>query len=338
MELNVLILKLQRYSITVPIDALRCSFFWFLAAIFYPNGLLRRSPPPHGTQANITASLLLIVLGVYPSKERVMELTRIFKGAALPLSHWPLTFCSLPEKAERRLLNFFTPELHHQARLQLITKHLPPARRILDLGGSCGGIPEGALLYMGYPHEPEEVVIVDLPPQLQFSSYREATLSRPPLPVVHQHGRTTIRTVYTPMTDLSPFEPSSFDLVWSGQSIEHVSPEDAKRVFEAVARVLKPEGVFCLDTPNRRVSALLTRGGMLHPEHKIEYTAAELKKLAEDLGYQVSQMLGETVLPFSREIGRYCRAEARVGALVTESVDDGLSFFLCCKQDKRHLD
>ena len=245
-----------------------------------------------------------------PSNSRRTELIRIFERTQLPLSRWPLAFCSLPEKAERKLHNFFTPEIHHQARLQLIAQHLPPAQRILDLGGSCGGIPQGALLNMGYLHEPDEVVIVDLSPQMQFSSYRDSTLSRPPPAAVHQHGKTSVRTIYTPMTDLSEFPAHSFDLVWSGQSIEHVSIEDAKRVFKEVARILKPDGLFCLDTPNSVVSSLLTRVGMLHPEHKFEYTAAELRELAQAAGFQVTQTLAATSMPFSRALGRYCRPEA----------------------------
>lgn len=331
MDFNALKQKLQRYAVTLPVDAFCCLLFWMLALFFDPRALFRNNPPSGSLQTRIASAVLLLILGAFPSRRRITELVRIFEHSRLPIFRWPFSFCSLPEKAERKLLNFFTPEIHHKARLQVIAKHLPPAQRILDLGGSCGGIPQGALLHMGYPHEPEEVVIVDLPPEIQFSSYKESTLSRPPLPAVHHHGKTAVRTVYTPMTDLSQLPAHSFDLVWSGQSIEHVTTEEAQRVFKEVARVLKPDGVFCLDTPNRHVSVLLTRVGMLHPEHKIEYTADELKRLAEALGFQVTATLGETILPFSRDIGRYCRSEALLAEVVSPRADDGLSFFLCCK-------
>ena len=45
-----------------------------------------------------------------------------------------------------------------------------------------------------------------------------------------------------------------FDLVYSGQSIEHVTPSDADIVIKEVARVLRPGGWFALDTPNARVT------------------------------------------------------------------------------------
>ena len=49
----------------------------------------------------------------------------------------------------------------HQARMMLVQKHLPKARFILDLGGTADDHPEGALLVMGYPYKPAEIIIVD---------------------------------------------------------------------------------------------------------------------------------------------------------------------------------
>ena len=39
---------------------------------------------------------------------------------------------------------------------------LPPAR-ILDLGGTHQGLPDGALVHLGYPYPFERLVVVDLP-------------------------------------------------------------------------------------------------------------------------------------------------------------------------------
>lgn len=186
MDFLALRLKLQRYSLTLPVDAFRCVAFWLCALLLHQFAFFLSKPPASSLQTRSAAAILLLILGVLPSSRRVTHLIRIFEQTRLPLLRWPFAFCALPERLERKLFNFFTPEIHHLARLQLIAKHLPPAQKILDLGGSCGGIPQGALLHMGYPHEPEEVVIVDLPPEMQFSSYKESTMSRPPPPAVHQ--------------------------------------------------------------------------------------------------------------------------------------------------------
>jgi ubiquinone/menaquinone biosynthesis C-methylase UbiE len=177
---------------------------------------------------------------------------------------------------------------------------------------------------------PDEVVIIDLPPEMQFEAYRKSTNARPvPLEYVHK-GMTKVRTVYTPMHDLSVLPAQSFDLVWSGQSLEHVTKEEALAVFKEVARVLKPGGAFCFDTPNRTISSLLTRIGMLHPEHKFEYTYEELEKIVCDSGFKVTRALGETIMPLSGKIGRFCRAEAVHADLVSSDIENGFSVFIEC--------
>jgi len=42
------------------------------------------------------------------------------------------------------------------------------------------------------------------------------------------------------MTSLEQFSDSSFDLVWSGQSIEHVEPCAAARMCREALRALRP--------------------------------------------------------------------------------------------------
>lgn len=324
-------IKAKRYLVTVPPDALLCAVFWMTLAVLSPTqlfaGSLRKCG---GWRLDLIAGLLILGLGKWPSTARRKSLLGTFVRAGVPVRKWPLTLCALPEKYERRWLGFFTPELHHLARVQVVKTRLPRAARILDLGGSCGGIPEGALLHMGYPHVPEEVVIVDLPPEQQFETYRKHTNARPvPLEYVHAN-KTRVRTVYTRMDDLSGLQTGSFDLVWSGQSLEHVTRDQAKAVLREVARVLKPDGVFCFDTPNREISRLLTRTGMLHPDHKIEYTSSELEQLLAESGFKAKRVLGETIMPTSLLIGRFCRCEALHADLLSDNAREGFSIFMEC--------
>ncbi len=62
--------------------------------------------------------------------------------------------------------------------------------------------------------------------------YREVV--RTPLGPVHY--------VYTSPADLSMFEAGAFDLVYSGQSIEHVTREEGLLACQEVRRVLAPGG------------------------------------------------------------------------------------------------
>jgi hypothetical protein len=55
----------------------------------------------------------------------------------------------------------------HRARM-IWVQQLPPAKTILDIGGSSPNVPEGALIEMGYPHRPEKLIIFDKPPQEQY--------------------------------------------------------------------------------------------------------------------------------------------------------------------------
>ena len=82
------------------------------------------------------------------------------------------------------------------------------------------------------------------------------------------------------MADLSAYADASFDLVYSGQSIEHVPVDVADKVLAEVARVLRPGGYLGLDTPNARVCRL-QQAEFIDPDHDHEYTHGEMvEKLA----------------------------------------------------------
>src|SRR5688572_22516052 len=60
-------------------------------------------------------------------------------------------------------------ETLHNARKLLFQRYIPAAKRILDLGGAAEHNPEGGLFAIGYPHSPDVLTIVDLPPEQRFS-------------------------------------------------------------------------------------------------------------------------------------------------------------------------
>jgi len=161
-----------------------------------------------------------------------------------------------------------SPSLHFSR--SVFVRSLPRARRILDLGGTALGSDKGAMVVMGYPYAFEELVVVDLPSAERDALYRED--------VAHQVTEThlgPVRYRYHSMSDLSGYPDDSFDLVYSGQSIEHVPVEEADAVLAEAARVLRPGGHLALDTPNATVCRV-QQDGYIDPDHDYEYTHAEM--------------------------------------------------------------
>jgi SAM-dependent methyltransferase len=162
----------------------------------------------------------------------------------------------------------------HFSRIELILG-LPRARRIVDLGGSATYSELGALVLLGYPYDFDLLTIVDLPPDDRHELYRSEAWRR----VETSQG--PVEYVYGSMTDLSFVDDASVDLVFSGQSIEHVSRSDAAIVVAEVNRVLRPGGWFVLDTPNGPVCRL-QQADFIDPDHEHEYSLGELEALVAD--------------------------------------------------------
>ena len=189
-----------------------------------------------------------------------------------------------------------TPSLH-LSRCEFITS-LPPARRIVDLGGSHLQNPWGALVLLGYPYDFDECVIVDLPPDERHALYHSTAWEAVDTP----RGR--VRYEYRSMTDLSFAPDGSVDLVYSGQSIEHVSRDDAMTVFKEVARVLRPGGFFALDTPNAAICRLQTPS-FIDPDHEHEYVLSELTSALADAGLDVVETKGLNLASVSASRGTF---------------------------------
>lgn len=71
-----------------------------------------------------------------------------------------------------------------------------------------------------------------------------------------------------------PFLDDTFDVVVSFETIEHLPEEDHEKFLEQVKRVLDPNGIFILSTPNRQVYNLSKK--QENKFHKKEYDLEEL--------------------------------------------------------------
>jgi SAM-dependent methyltransferase len=174
------------------------------------------------------------------------------------------------------------PSLHsslHTSRCEFIVG-LPPAERIVDLGGGHTTDSRGALVVLGYPYDFAELVVVDLPPDDRHPLYRSERFGE------GDTARGRVRYEYQSMADLSFADDDSVDLIYSGQSIEHVTETDGDAVLSESFRILRPGGYMAIDTPNGRVTRL-QQAGFIDPDHKVEYTLFDLRDKVERAGFEV---------------------------------------------------
>ena len=89
--------------------------------------------------------------------------------------------------------------------------------------------------------------------------------------------------------DMSDVASGTCDLVFSGQNLEHLWPDEAAAFLLEAARVLRPGGHIVVDSPNRAVTAALKWS---NPEHTIELTVREVSSLLTLAGFQVTKSAG----------------------------------------------
>jgi SAM-dependent methyltransferase len=212
----------------------------------------------------------------------------------------------------------------HNARLKMIQTILPSAKTIIDLGGA-----NSPLYEMGYPHEFEKLLMVDLPTDERHREFRR------PLNNVTTKG--LVEILYSDMTKLVTIENESFDLAWSGQSIEHITPEQANSMLNEVHRVLKTGGLFALDTPNRLITKIHTEtaasGGYIHPDHKIEYYYEDLAKLLKSHGFVIEDARGICEMPLTYRTQHFHYEDFVLGSPISDRIYSSyILYFLCRKK------
>ena len=135
----------------------------------------------------------------------------------------------------------------------------------MDLGGGPTWDARGALVALGYPYDFDELVMVDLPPDDRHPLYHSERFG------TSETDRGQVRYEYRSMADLSFAEDDTVDLVYSGQSIEHVTEADGDIVLKESFRILRPGGTWPSTPPtagcagsSRRVHRPRPQGGV-HP-------------------------------------------------------------------------
>lgn len=214
----------------------------------------------------------------------------------------------------------------HRSRCAFV-RSLPPAARILDLGGTDLTHEYGAMVTMGYPYSFEELVIVDLPPTDRHPLYNRGGTRH-----VVQTPIGPVRYAYHSMADLSDYGDNSFDLVYSGETIEHVPLELADGILTEAHRVLRPGGVLALDTPNARLTRL-QQDEMIDPDHKYEYTVAEIEAKVRAAGFEIAERKGLNLGRASLERGSFDMHEVARNVGLFADVESCYLTALVCRKD-----
>jgi len=212
--------------------------------------------------------------------------------------------------------------------MRLVQSYLPPADVIVDLGGASNQNPQGALLVMGYPYTPKLITIIDLPVEQRLGQWNPASESAA---LVTPQG-TQVRYLYRSLADLAPIPDASVDMVFSGESIEHVSEAEADQAIQEAYRVLKPAGYLCLDTPNRALTVLYSPDALTHPEHQKEYLVHELVDKVEQHGFVITAAKSICPMPQSLASGQFDWAEMVRNNYVGDNPEEGFLFFLQCRK------
>lgn len=205
---------------------------------------------------------------------------------------------------------------------------LPRARRILDLGGTHQQNPEGAFVRLGYPYPFEKLTLVDLPHEDRHEIYQSSEL-------VHavQTPLGPVEYAYHSMSDLSRYADDSYDLAYSGQTIEHVTEDECDRVLDEVFRVLRPGGWFAVDTPNDTVCRLQT-ADFINDDHKIEYTHEQFGTKLEKAGFEIARAQGLNYLGRAASEGGFAMAEVAANrGVYGEPQDCYLLAYVCRKPE-----
>ncbi len=183
----------------------------------------------------------------------------------------------LLDRKEDGASNTFSDATFSDHFVDFLARHVPPTRRILEVGAGGGYLSE-ALRKRGF----DRVLATDFNPE----GMRVVRRRFPRLQVA--------------ATDASRLAVASdsVDVVISVETVEHLL--DPARHFREVARVLKPGGSYLIRTPNRLASAIyywwVGRYDMdiWHPS---VFDARELQKALETLHFSVEHLAPPALPP-----------------------------------------
>jgi 2-polyprenyl-3-methyl-5-hydroxy-6-metoxy-1,4-benzoquinol methylase len=180
-------------------------------------------------------------------------------------------------------------------------------KRILDVGCGCGYHD----LLMAQRNEVVEIVGVDYSPKSIETANR-----------VYPHSK-----ISRIAADIREFPAGQFDMAVSFQVIEHL--RDAEEFINACAKQVKSGGWVAIATPNRRrmMNMLLQAVGrpatLADPQHFLEYSPEEMKRIGEKAGLKYHDSFGYGMSIYLPRLGRMIPPSLglRMGNWMTDYAD-----------------
>jgi predicted SAM-dependent methyltransferase len=254
-----------------------------------------------------------IILRRKPDKEGKKQFLTQLTECIINRDQFIDTLINSPEFADRHPSGF--GESIHHSRIQWV-KSFPKADIIVDLGGSAKGDARGALVLMGYPYSFQKLYIIDLPLAERIKLYSDGYK----ICKNCQTEKGPVEYIYSSMTDLSYFADHSVDFVNSGQSIEHITEEEADVVLQECLRILRPGGHLCIDTPNGK-STRIQQTDFIDPDHKVEYSHNTLLAKIESAGFTDIQSFGMNYMPNAHNTGKFELEEASINSGIFSDIE-----------------
>jgi SAM-dependent methyltransferase len=220
------------------------------------------------------------------------------------------------------------PTMVHKGRVEWI-KSLEKFDTIFDIGGSSPNIEEGAMIELSYPHRAKSITIFDLPEEEQY-------WGKPKFPqdrdynfewgtLKYEHGRVETIDSYANLVDIK------YDMVFMGQTIEHIYPDKLPIVLRWISGHLKTNGKFIFDTPNRIITKVQTPEKWIDEDHKHEYTPSEMESLLNRCGLKVTKKTGIVDMPDTLSSGCFNPLEVYDTELINNSPDSSYLFAFECE-------
>lgn len=159
--------------------------------------------------------------------------------------------------------------LLHELRGRELARTWPDAQTVLS--GGCAGGGYFDWFAQRYPGHPSRHIGVE---------------ARSPRPDDLPAG---VEWLARTLGDLGPVQGGSVDLVFAGQTIERIWPEEIAGFLCEAHRVLRSDGRLVLDGPNRIVTEA---AGSVRPEHTLELSVAEARELLALAGFTEIEVRG----------------------------------------------
>jgi SAM-dependent methyltransferase len=162
----------------------------------------------------------------------------------------------------------FTDRLHVLREREL--RKLPPGARTVLHGGAAG-----AWYFRWF----EENYAGEVQRHIGVDYLEDAPRDLPP----------NVEWLKRTLGDMGPVADGSVDMVFAGQVIEHLWPDDVAGFLLESRRVLRDRGFLVIDSPNRRVTEAIE---WLHPQHTAELSVDEIAALVRLAGFDLEAIRG----------------------------------------------